>query len=156
MLAPGRTPKVGLRTRRKAFGRFLMSLMAAPGQTIDWLEEAGVLAAHAGGAYGAAHGAADASVSRRDAKDDEAGEERLVIALGVMLLLCVSTSYVYSLPRLRRFKLYFTEPAAQIVVGMLCWVLLPVFPRMHAALRFEPDTFFLFLLPPIIFASGTL
>ena len=85
---------------------------------------------------------------------DERRDEIFIIALGMMLMLCLSTSYLYSLPRMRRLKLYFTEPAAQIVVGMICYFIVPIFPTLHKALTFKPETFFLFLLPPIVFASG--
>lgn len=70
---------------------------------------------------------------------------------------CVMTSYVLGMQFMTKVRLYFTEPAALITVGALIgWVVknLDGGGDLKSSLSFDTSAFFLYLLPPIIFASG--
>ena len=81
-------------------------------------------------------------------------EESLVTIVAVSIgVCCIATSYLFSiLPK--AVKLYLPEPLAQVAVGVAVGALIRLVPNLRRDLQFQPETFFLFLLPPIIFASG--
>lgn len=84
-----------------------------------------------------------------------ADESELVTTVAVAVgVCCIATSYVFTLPSMKRVKLYLPEPLAQVAVGVALGALIRLIPMLRKDLRFQPETFFLFLLPPIIFASG--
>ncbi|KNC47533.1 sodium/hydrogen exchanger [Thecamonas trahens ATCC 50062] len=87
------------------------------------------------------------------APDDEECEEReswgLLIILGFLFVAIWTTYGLVS-----RHLHYLPESIAVIIFGAIIGIIIRLSSSSNDIVNFEPDTFFLFLLPPIIFESG--